>query len=290
MSVNAGARVLLCDDDELVRGVVRHLLEDAGFEVTAEADTADSALREVGTGNVDLVVLDLALRVGNGEDLLQRLHAQAPGVDVLVFSSFAGDPGRLLDHGALAVVNKPHFDQLDATVRELIDHSHESAPDRRRDLSRPITPLPVPTGTTLSGLEPWQSFRTASCALAPGDVVLAVDLLPDEAMRPVWDDVYRTDFRIGVARAVAATRRVQDRVSLAGSGVPVVLLVGGFPAAPEALFERVQHDWERDVGVGIPVGAYARLNTGDKGPDLIDRVVAGIHHDRSHIEWPLLML
>ena len=55
------ARVLLCDDNELVRRGVRALLEsDLTIEVIGEASTADEAVAAVAAANPDVVVLDVS--------------------------------------------------------------------------------------------------------------------------------------------------------------------------------------------------------------------------------------
>ena len=55
------ARVLLCDDNELVRRGVRALLEsDLTIEVIGEASTADEAVAAVAVANPDVVVLDVS--------------------------------------------------------------------------------------------------------------------------------------------------------------------------------------------------------------------------------------
>lgn len=285
-----GNRVMLCDDDVLVRSVVRRLMQDSGYEVVAETDSPDDALAAMGQGGVDLVILDLALRAGNGEHLLARLHEGHPEAEIIVFSAYVADTNGLIEAGAVAVVEKPHFERLETVSRQLLARSDESMIDRRRPSSQVIVSLPAPTGRTLSGLEPWASFTTAAASLDEGDAILALDLLPKATMREVWDDVYRLDYRVAVARAVVASCRPHDRVSFAPEGLPVMFVVAGRAEAPTAVFERLERHWRREIDVGYLVGAYVFVGSSPDAVQLLRDVVAGVHREGDHVERPLRMV
>lgn len=82
-------RAVICDDDALSRNVVGASLRATGFEVIAEVDNAFDLTSCVRVAPPDVVVLDLALPAGAGEDALPELAAAAPDCAVVVFSSFA---------------------------------------------------------------------------------------------------------------------------------------------------------------------------------------------------------
>ena len=275
-----GNRALLCDDDAMVRTVVRRLVEDLGYEVVGEAETSEEAIHALDDLDADLMVLDLALRAGNGEDLLARCSGSGGTTRTVVFSAYVGDADRLLDAGATAVVEKPDFVRLEEVARLLLDDGTDRVTDRRTPRSTPVNELPPPTGLTLSGFEPWESFGAAAAALAVRDAVLALDVVPDARLRDVWDDVCRLDYRVALGRAAATVRRSHERVSISPSGVPVVLLVGGAVEAPTALFHRLEQAWRREVASGIPVGAFGHVEEDLPPAQLVDRVVAAIaEHD-----------
>lgn len=266
-------RVVLCDDDALVRSVVRHMMEDVGYVVVAEVDTAEEVLAAVEDPGWDVLVLDLALREGHGDHLLP--HLVDAGIACVVFSAFVGNPMKLLDAGAVAVIEKPDFPTLEATVRDMLEQSQGEMPRRRRE-ARDASQLPPATGLSISGFEPWSSFVAATAVLSPGDAVLGVDIVADRGVRDVWDDVYRCDYRIALGRAAMATKRTADRVSLAPGGQPVVLIVGGHPEASGALFDRIVRQWGVEVASGIPVGAFGHV-TDVVGPTvLLDRILAAL--------------
>ena len=284
-----GNRVLLCDDDPLLRSVVRRLTEDAGWVVVAETDTSEEAVIALGEQHVDLVILDLALRAGNGEELLARLTGDdAPRV--VVFSAYIGDADKLFDRGAAAVIEKPDFTRLEEVITRLLERPEGSVSDRRRPPERPLADLPRPTGLTLSGFEAWTSFRAALDALLPGDAVLALDVAPDAAQRDIWDDVFRTDYRVAVARAAGAVRRLDERVSLSPTGYPVMIIVGGHMEAAAALFGRLERAWQREVDSGTPIGAFGHVGPDSPPGDVLDRVLAALAGSTPDLAQPLRMV
>jgi DNA-binding response OmpR family regulator len=66
-------RVLVVDDEERIREIVRGYLENDGFEV-AEARTGDTALGAVRDWHPDLVVLDVMMPGIDGIEVLRRLR------------------------------------------------------------------------------------------------------------------------------------------------------------------------------------------------------------------------
>jgi CheY-like chemotaxis protein len=100
-------RVLVIDDDPTARDLLRLYLEDAGFAVTAAANT-DDALARLGDRRPSLVTLDLAKPEKNGLETLSALAEaeQLKGVPLLVVSGAEG-PEKTLAVGAQAVLAKP---------------------------------------------------------------------------------------------------------------------------------------------------------------------------------------
>ena len=282
-----GNRAVLCDDDALVRTVIRRLLEDLGWAVVGEAETSEEARAALSDDHIDLVVLDLALRAGNGEDLLTRLIRDERATRTVVFSAYVADAAGLLDRGAAAVIEKPDFARLEEVAKTLLERPGGSVADRRRPVARPVPTLPRPHGLTLSGFEAWDSWRAALDHLVEGDAVLALDVAAHAHHHDVWDDVFRTDYRVAVARAAGSVRRQDERVTLSPAGPPVLLIVGGRPEAPAALFARLERAWQREVARGAPIGAFGHV-----GPDcppavLLNRVLDVLADDPPDPSKPL---
>ena len=276
MQTVAVNRAVLCDDDTLLRGVVRRLMEEAGYLVVAEAADCASAEDAMLHNAADIVVLDLSMPGGHGETLLRRLRERGSEVRVVVFSSFVHDTDALLRAGATAVVEKPDFARLDAVLGELLVDGPGGGPERRRPAPRTITPLPPPTSVSLSGFEAWASFVRAVSELAEGDALLAIDVVPEPVRRDVWDDVHRLDHCVAFGRVAVTTRRLHDRVSIAPAGVPVLALVGGHPEAPGAVFDRLERVWQREAASGTPVGAFGHVHRDTPAHELLDQVVASL--------------
>ena len=76
----AGSRILVVDDDDDIRGLVRTLLERAGHEVSDAADGREG-LRELYAGSPDLVILDVAMPVLDGIEATKRIVSGAAPLD-----------------------------------------------------------------------------------------------------------------------------------------------------------------------------------------------------------------
>jgi NarL family two-component system response regulator LiaR len=90
--MNAPIRLLIVDDHAVVREGLRAFLRlQQGIEVVGEAAGADEAIRVVATSAPDVILLDLVMPQGDGIGAIRRLLEVAPGVRVLVLTSFADD-------------------------------------------------------------------------------------------------------------------------------------------------------------------------------------------------------
>jgi PAS domain S-box-containing protein len=87
-----GTTILLVEDDELMRGLTRQLLQEHGYTVI-EADDGKSALEwvEQHPGPIDLVLTDVVMRRMSGPELVERLAASHPGLKVVYMSGYTGE-------------------------------------------------------------------------------------------------------------------------------------------------------------------------------------------------------
>src|SRR4051812_35989442 len=82
-------RILVVDDEEHLRRVMRLTLETSGYEVTEAAD-GESALRGFGDGaTVDAVLLDQKMPGIDGLETLKRLKLRRPDARVIVVTAYA---------------------------------------------------------------------------------------------------------------------------------------------------------------------------------------------------------
>jgi DNA-binding NarL/FixJ family response regulator len=89
--VAAPVRVVVGEDDGLLREGIVRLLAEAGFEVPAQAGDADDFLRKALAHRPDVAVVDIQMPPGRGDDGLLaalELRRQRPETGVLVLSQF----------------------------------------------------------------------------------------------------------------------------------------------------------------------------------------------------------
>jgi PAS domain S-box-containing protein len=121
-------RVLIMDDDEVVRNTAKRLLEIAGYEVTTatRGEEAIAAYRQsLSSGNVfAAVILDLTIRGGmGGARTIVELHKIDPHASVIVSSGYSDDPVFVdpKKYGFVAAIPKPYLaHELYATIKAVI--------------------------------------------------------------------------------------------------------------------------------------------------------------------------
>jgi DNA-binding NarL/FixJ family response regulator len=89
--VAAAVRVLLGEDDVLMREGIARLLAEAGFEVVGQAGDAEALLRKALAHKPDVVIADVQMPPGHGDDGLRaalELRKQRPETGVLVLSQY----------------------------------------------------------------------------------------------------------------------------------------------------------------------------------------------------------
>ena len=103
----AASRILVVDDDDDIRGLLRTLLERAGHEVV-DAPDGRAGLRELYAASPDLVILDVAMPVLDGWATLERIR-EVTDVPVLMLTARDAELERVrgLKGGADDYVVKP---------------------------------------------------------------------------------------------------------------------------------------------------------------------------------------
>ena len=109
--------VLVVEDEEDLREMIREALELNGYAVVTAEDGRQALLRLPGIEQLCLVLIDLLMPGMNGWDLFHELkrRSELNGVPIIVHSSVAGRA----PNGAARVLQKPlTFGELLSTVRE----------------------------------------------------------------------------------------------------------------------------------------------------------------------------
>jgi DNA-binding NarL/FixJ family response regulator len=101
-------RIVIADDAVLLREGAARLLEEAGFEVVAQAGDAEDLLRKVRAHTPDVAIIDVRMPPDNVDDGLRAaltIRDELPDVGILMLSQYVEDRylGELLAGGAEGV-------------------------------------------------------------------------------------------------------------------------------------------------------------------------------------------
>jgi two-component system cell cycle sensor histidine kinase/response regulator CckA len=115
--------VLIVEDEEAVRRLVRAALEQNGYRVLIAADGVEALkLLSSHTGPLDLVITDLAMPGMNGLELARKVGDRMPGIGVLYISGYAEDMRQSGEIDEVNFLQKPFAPQVLARkVREMLD-------------------------------------------------------------------------------------------------------------------------------------------------------------------------
>ena len=105
-----GKRVLIADDNEFVRVVIRTYVEQQiGVEVCGEAANGTEAVESAKKLKPDLVLLDLMMPELNGIQAASILKAEMPEVRIILFTLYSDHVGETLASaaGVDMVLSKP---------------------------------------------------------------------------------------------------------------------------------------------------------------------------------------
>ena len=129
--IKGEGKILLMDDDEVVRQVGSQMLTLLGYEVTESYDGQDALQKyqdAITSGNpFDVVILDLTIpgKMG-GQETISKLHEINPQVKAIVSSGYSNDPimANFKEYGFSGVVPKPYsLEKLGETVQSLISET-----------------------------------------------------------------------------------------------------------------------------------------------------------------------
>src|SRR5690348_9865689 len=103
MTENGAVRLLLAEDQAMVRGALAALLNlEDDLEVVAEVGRGDEVVAAARAAEVDVALLDIEMPGMTGLDAAALLHRAMPGVRIIILTTF-GRPGflrRAMESGA----------------------------------------------------------------------------------------------------------------------------------------------------------------------------------------------
>jgi CheY-like chemotaxis protein len=114
-------RVLVVDDEEDLRVLLRNQLEQAGYEVAGEATDGIEALALCDREQPDAVILDLLMPRMNGFETIPKLRTKHPRIGIIAYTAVAGEFVRqeMQRLGIPLVLKAGAFTRLDSFLKEL---------------------------------------------------------------------------------------------------------------------------------------------------------------------------
>ncbi len=102
-------RILIVDDAAFMREMLRDLLTEEGFEITAEAADGDEAVAAFAEYSPDLVMLDIVMPRKSGLEALREIMARDPSATIVMCSALGQESlvMEALEAGAKDFVVKP---------------------------------------------------------------------------------------------------------------------------------------------------------------------------------------
>lgn len=112
-------KILIIDDDKLIRWVLQEICAQEGHEVTDVADT-ESACRAMKSGLYDMIFADLETEAFDAQEIAEKIKVHQPGASIVLISA---RPRREIeplfkDIPSIGIVGKP-FEA--SVVRSFID-------------------------------------------------------------------------------------------------------------------------------------------------------------------------
>src|SRR6058998_2740963 len=127
-------RILIVDDEEVLRDVLDAVLRREGFDIIM-ASTGEHALAILdGDDNIDLVILDIMLPGISGIDTLRALRIANPYLPVIVITAYSSIDGAIeaMKHGAFHYIPKPFKnEEVVLTVNKALEQRRLSRENER---------------------------------------------------------------------------------------------------------------------------------------------------------------
>ena len=114
-------RIMIIEDDEEMRSLLKDFLEEEGLETDSVNNGAD-ALGKLSKDHFDLVLTDIRMPGLTGLDILPRIRRLKPETPIIVMTAYGSDDvrRRSLERGATIYLEKPiHLTKLRTVIREM---------------------------------------------------------------------------------------------------------------------------------------------------------------------------
>jgi CheY-like chemotaxis protein len=117
-------RVLVVDDEEIIRNVAKNILESLGYEViTAENGKKGLEIFLKEKDLIDIVILDMIMPEMNGKECFEEIKKISPDAKVVLSSGFSRDEdiNELKKQGLSGFLRKPfHSAELSRILKDIL--------------------------------------------------------------------------------------------------------------------------------------------------------------------------
>jgi len=115
------ARIILIEDDDLIRETTVELLALTGHEVAAAAADAGEALEKAADAQADLAIIDYSLPDMDGNEAATRLREIFPAIPIIISSGRRFDPDDFSAGAPIFFLQKPYdLESLEAVLKEAL--------------------------------------------------------------------------------------------------------------------------------------------------------------------------
>jgi len=122
-----GTRILIVDDEAALRTALFRTLDRKGHQVITSSSAKEAETISQSDKSIDLAILDLRLPDGDGIELMSRLRAIHPNMQVIILTGHASIESAVeaTRKGAFHFVTKPcNLDEIVTLVDRALSHSH----------------------------------------------------------------------------------------------------------------------------------------------------------------------
>ena len=130
---NNKKRILVIEDDEEMRSLLKDFLLEEGFEPDS-VNNGSEAFRRLAKEPFDLIITDVRMPGLTGLDILpgiKKLQTESP---IIVITAFGTEEvhRRAIERGATAYLEKPiHFHKLKTMIHEIISSQEKTKGDEK---------------------------------------------------------------------------------------------------------------------------------------------------------------
>jgi len=109
MNKNMEIKVVIVDDSDFSRGIIRKMLIEEGFQIVGEANSAENAIMVIKEKNPNIVITDIVMPEVSGIELTDIISKKFPDISIIVVSSLSQEHVVLeaIAAGASDFISKP---------------------------------------------------------------------------------------------------------------------------------------------------------------------------------------